>query len=237
MSRSFSSLIIPVGFGCAVVMCVFSPGLTDDSTAKSQSAESRIDKTPKTSKLTLVSAGAVTPSDEAIALDFAQAHHPELAGLVIRLQKRMQSQYARAIQELHVDATRINRLQQRLPERYDVELKIWKISSRARLLAARLIHVGNAKAREQGESNLKQLLLELTEAKAAKLKLEEQRLALRLETVRRSIALIQDDSEAAADRELARLKRSLQRYSKTKSTTKNPAKPTAKQVSTKLENN
>lgn len=243
LPKSIPSLGVAAILASAIVMWSFSQARTDDSdspavkksavkTFGSKSANRSVSKPSvqkagrtQAGRTQSISAASVTVEDEAKALEFAQAHHPELANLVVRLQKRMQSQYARAIYELHLDATRINRLQPRYPERYDAELRIWKIGSRARLLAARLSRAKNSKTRGEWETSLRKMLVELTEAKAVKLKLEEQRLTQRLESIRRSISLIQDDPNAAAEREMNRLKRSLQRHnSKLKSKTANPAK-------------
>jgi hypothetical protein len=147
---------------------------------------------------------AVTPEREAAARLFAARHHSELSGLLEQLKETNPDGYEKAIQELFATSERLARLMERRPERYELELAVWKVDSRIRLLAARSA-MGENEGRRQA---LKKLLLEKNDLRLQLLQLDRQRAAARLERLDASIAELQNDSEAVADAELERLLRS-----------------------------
>ena len=147
---------------------------------------------------------AVTPEREAAAKLFAERHHPELAALLGSLREMNRQEYEKAIQELFATSERLARLMGRVPERYELELAVWKVDSRIRLLAARSAMNESAGARDA----LKELLLEKSDLRLQLLQFERERLAARVDRLDSSIAELQDDREAAADKELERLLRS-----------------------------
>ena len=122
--------------------------------------------------------GAVlTPQREAAALSFVRQHHPELADLLAQLKTSKPKEYERAAQELFRTSERLALSQERDPERYELELKAWKVSSQVRLLAARLMMADNSALVQQ----LKDLIVEREELQLQTLLLERERLAARTE--------------------------------------------------------
>ncbi len=171
---------------------------------------------------------------EAVATSFADKHHPELGKLVKRLQTAAPAKYRDAIADLFADAHRINR-SKRDQDRFEVELRVWKAESRARLMAAQMASTRDAKSRDAAEAKLRKTLKELTAAKLAKLILERKRSLKRLELIEKRIADIEADSAAVVEREFSALQRSL--ATKSRDTRKKPSKNAVKTVSTKGENN
>lgn len=80
----------------------------------------------------------ITPEREAAAFKFAELHHPELQELLKTLKRSARQQYAIAILEIHRASERLARMQENSPERYELELELWKVGSRLKLLMASL---------------------------------------------------------------------------------------------------
>lgn len=99
---------------------------------------------------------AFTPEREAAALSFVRQHHPELEDLLAQLKSGNRAEYRRVTNELFFASERLTQSQERDPLKYELDLRLWKIDSRIRLLAARLAM--NESDLLQGE--LKELLVE-----------------------------------------------------------------------------
>src|SRR5690606_32219945 len=91
------------------------------------------------------------------------------------------------------------------PDRHELELKIWKVDSRIRLLAARMAR----DERTALERQLKSLLNERAGLRLEQLKLERQRLASRIERVDQQMLQLKADQEALIVPESERLRRSV----------------------------
>lgn len=196
-----------------------------------RSGQSSAAKKSGTPKRTYPTAIAATPEErESEAIDFAQSYHPELAKLVVNLKRAAPEEYKNAIRDLFFSAHRINRMQ-RDSERHDLELRVWKAESRARLYAARMAGTSDLEARRAAETKLRSTLKQLTAARLAKLKMEQQRLTKRLESLNATIGDIESNPTAAAEREFNRLQRSLSPKSKN-TPRKKPSKNAVKTVST-----
>lgn len=138
------------------------------------------------------------------AVGFARAHHPELADLLEKLRKNNPRAYRAAVQDLAREQTRLQRLQERAPERYEFELQLWTMDSRLRLLAARAIR-GNA---EEVRPQLQTLLQERHEFRLKRLRQEQERLRTRSERVAATIEELEGHPPSTADVDalLARVK-------------------------------
>mgnify|MGYP007059385089 FL=1 len=140
---------------------------------------------------------------ESTALAFAREHHPELADLLEQLQETNPKGYRSAISELARDGARLERIQERTPDRYDLELDLWKISSRIRLAAAQSA-MGDA---DEVRARLRELLVERNAVKLDLLRMDRERLANRLERIEGSIDRLESDPDTIAERELDQLLR------------------------------
>jgi hypothetical protein len=129
------------------------------------------------------------------AVGFARAHHPELADLLEKLHHSNPRAYRAAIQDLARERTRLERLQERAPERYEFELKLWTMDSRLRLLAARAIR-GNA---DEVRPQLQALLQERHAFRLSRLRQEQERLKTRSERVAATIEELENHPPSTAD--------------------------------------
>jgi hypothetical protein len=182
--------------------------------AVSEGADPRPAKPDKKSKRTreIEDMGELTPGREAAALTFADQHHPELADLLRNLKKDNRRQYDRALKSIFATSERLARLKTRDPDRYRLSLRNWELESRIRLLAVRSSISDDAEL----ENQLRELLLERVDVQLNILKLEQDRLARRQDNLKKNIDRILEDKDAAAQRELNRLKRSLGVFRKDK---------------------
>lgn len=169
----------------------------------------------------------VTPEREAAARLFAERHHPELAALLDQLRATNRREYDKAIQELFATSERLARMMGRFPERYELELAVWKVNSRIRLLAARSAMNEDAGKRDA----LKQLLLEKNDLRLQLLQYDRERVAARLERLDASITELQNNGDAAAEQELERLLKSARSRANRKNREGTPAR--AEPVTTK----
>jgi len=169
---------------------------------------------------------AMTPEREAAALTFAKRHHPELVRLLEQLKGMDVSGYKVAITDLFRTSERLAKLQPRQPERYQTELELWKIDSRLRLLAARSSAGMNDALRDE----MLTLLTQRNAIRLAQMRFEQDRLAARLKRLDETIETLETTSQEIADRELAKLLKSVNNRTKTKRV-KRPAD--AEPVSTK----
>ena len=83
--------------------------------------------------------------DEARVLAFVEEHQPELAKLLAFLKSKEPSQYQQAMREMSRSQQRLEGLSKRDKELHAIELELWNIRSRLRLVAAQIPVVGDAK--------------------------------------------------------------------------------------------
>ena len=87
---------------------------------------------------------------EKAALAFANKHHPALEKLLRQLRGMDENEYNKAIRELYRVSERLDQLEKRNPIYYQNQLDLWKASSSATLLAARLqLNPGDENLREK----------------------------------------------------------------------------------------
>ncbi len=190
---------------------------TQVATATVTAGEKSTSKSPRQP----VSQIVITPAREAAAVTFAQTHHAELAKLLSRLKRRNKTQYERAIRELFRTSERLARMQEVNSGRYASSLKMWRLNSGIRLLAAKMT-MSNA---PQLESQLKDLIIERQNLWLEQLQQDRDKAQARLDRIDESIGKITRDRELAVQNELTRLKKSLGRYKiKARKQSKRPSK-------------
>lgn len=152
---------------------------------------------------------ALTPAREAAAITFVKLHHPELATLLQRLKKRRnKSAYNRAMRQIYQDSERLARMKERMPgERYELQLRLWKLDSRIRLLAARVYR--GKRVNQKLKKQLDAALLERVDLRVEQMQQDRRRLVERLGKLDASIDSLKKDREKAAGQQLTRVKRSL----------------------------
>lgn len=159
---------------------------------------------------------AVTPEREAAVNEFVQEHHPELAELLKHLkEKKKTRQYERAIRDLYAVSERLSGLKKADSQRYEPELKAWKLKSRIQLLSARLTMGDN----EELKQELKQALAQQYDVRRELLAMEQQRLSDRLQKIEQDLSDYDARREATLEKQFEQL--TSIRTKATKKTTKN----------------
>ena len=142
-----------------------------------------------------------TAEQQAAARSFAREHHPELEALLARLERQSRGEFAAAIAELDRTRERLDKLATSQPERHATELEVWKLTSRIRLILARMA----VQADPQMERELRSLVNQRQELRLRPLRAEQERLEKRLTKVRGQVAAHDTDPAAALDAEVAEL--------------------------------
>jgi hypothetical protein len=163
---------------------------------------------------------------EEAAMAFARQHHPELVKLLARLKKKRRRQFDRAVKDLFRTSERLGRIRERTPDRYQLALEAWKLDSRIRLLAARMTMQGNLRL----ESQLTKLLRERVNIRLQQLTQDRERLAGRLQRIDQAIENISRDPEAAALKDLQRVKRTFDKTTSRSKQKKGSAASAAKSL-------
>jgi len=168
----------------------------------------------------------MTPEREAAALQFVRDHHPELVDLLKSLKASHSDQYQSALRQLFQTSERLAKIYETDPQRYQLELKLWKIKSRIQLLAAK----ASMSRDPELESQLKAALAEQAQVQLQELQMDRDRLAARLKKLDASVDQFQVGQQQTIERQLAALMRDIDRqraqsFAKPKPSVK-PAKPT-----------
>jgi hypothetical protein len=128
---------------------------------------------------------------EAAALALVREHHGELFELLDHLKLQKHKAYLQAIQELWRASERLATVRQRDPDRYDLELRAWKIDSRIRLLAAKL----SMEQDPELEPQLKEALSERADVRLQLKSFVRDRVKSRLETMNTEIDKLTSERE------------------------------------------
>jgi hypothetical protein len=169
----------------------------------SMGTRARAQKTAKDEKVP-----GFTLEREAAALSFVEQHHAELGELLARLKTSNRRGYQQAINELFRTSERLATTKEKDSTRYDFELRIWKLDSRIRLLAARM----SMSASPELQAEIKSLLLEKADVQIEQKLFERQRLATRLEKLDASIDRARQQREAKAQESLDVLLRDMHQW-------------------------
>lgn len=117
----------------------------------------------------------ITPEREAAAMAFATHHHADLATLLTALSTRNPTQYQNAVRDLYRASERLAQVQEKDPERYELDLADWKIGSRIQMMAAKLSMAPSQAVKDE----LRLALGEQADVRIKLLKLERDRAAAR----------------------------------------------------------
>ncbi len=143
-----------------------------------------------------------TPQREAAALSFVREHHAELALLLGHLKGVKLKEYERAIRELFRSSERLAQIKDRDEDRYKIELQVWKLDSRIRLMAARL---SMTPGDESLQEDLRAAFLRKTDLQLQRLELDRARAEARQRRLEASIEKLTEARERLADRSVKQL--------------------------------
>jgi hypothetical protein len=121
----------------------------------------------------------VTAQEEEAVLQFLRRHHAELADLLEHLRSSGPSDYQKAVRDLGKARERLEQIQRRDRQRYELELENWVLQSKIQLLVARLAMNNEAALREQ----LRSLLGQRVEVRLRLLLRERERQLERLQKI------------------------------------------------------
>jgi hypothetical protein len=176
------------------------PPASQNSSADEQPVAKRGNPAPEAPKVIM------TPERQAAAMKFAELHHPELFQLLQGLKQGRRPQYQQAVRQLYNDSERLARMKERVPSRYEFLLAEWQLDSRLRLLVARMtMSAGDPEL----EAQLRELLKKRSETRLALLQLDRERQAARLAKLDDQIQELESDQDAAIEKALSQIQRSL----------------------------
>ncbi|MCC9605893.1 hypothetical protein LOC68_20635 [Blastopirellula sp. JC732] len=146
---------------------------------------------------------AVSESEKArreeLAFALVRKHHPELASLLRPLKRLRPRQYDQAVRELSRVSERLSQIEQRSPERYEVELALWKSKSRIQLLTAQLQMTPE---NEELRQRLRDAIAEQIVSQRELYEMEKARVTQRLEFLNAQLDRLEGDMETLVDERL-----------------------------------
>ncbi len=223
----FSALCVPAIAGTPQESATKNRASVDSDTSTEGDRRNVEAKKSLTKKATRPNNATLTTDQQTYALEFARQHHPELANLLVRLQRSSPSGFARGIRDVHSAAERIERVSERQPARREAELKKWKIDSEVRLLTAKWVMSQDPKLEER----IQQLLRDRHNAKIDRLHAERDKLAERLHQLDKQIGMSTSDTEAILAAEWQRLTK--QATAATRDRIRQPKKPPIRKTTAK----
>ena len=204
----------------AIMVCIMNAGVCqadDKTTDKAKDAPKNV---AKAEKVRVQPAVTISPEREAAAILFARENHPELAALLDGLKKNAPREYQAALVDLDRAVERIGKLKDKSPDRHQVELAEWKITSRIRLLAARLTMSEDPTV----EAELRAALRERLELRLGAQRAERDRLQVRVTRLDQQIEEMSSRADATIEMQFVELRKTLPAA--------RPAKPKAKRPAT-----
>lgn len=183
----------------------------DDKADKVEKAEKTVKERGKTTSKVEKSVAktqgtpSIPPSREAAAISFAQENHAELASLLEGLKKNAPKEYQAALQDLDRAVEKLAKIKERSPERHEYELADWKMTSRIRLLAARLTMSSDP----AGEAELRAALRERFEFRLAAQRADRDRMQARVTKLDQQIEEMSANADAIVEKQFSDLRKSL----------------------------
>jgi len=133
--------------------------------------------------------------DERRILDFIGKHQSELSKLLTFLRENQPDQYQQALKEMSRSQQRLENLQKRDTELFEIELELWKIKSRIRLIAAEIMVAEEGKNKQVLEEVLRGLIGQEIAQDLARLTLQRRRAVRQLDKLTAEIARRTNTSE------------------------------------------
>lgn len=163
-----------------------------------------------------------TPQREKAALEFVAEHHPELSGVLARLEQANRQQYEQAIRELFDTSERMALVKARDEELYALMLEGWKAQSRAEVLAARLAFAD--KEDPALEAELRELIARKVDLERQTIEHNRQRTLRLLEGMEKSLKSYDENRDAIIERRVNSLTSRSKKSARPQSTTPAPKK-------------
>jgi hypothetical protein len=152
---------------------------------------------------------SMSAAREESVLKFAEREEPELFELLKFLKHKRNAAYQRALLETGRTQQRLENLQQRDPELYQIDSQIWKTRSKLNLIAAQL----SVKQSDESEKKLASLVTDLETQEIARIKLMRDRAAKQLEKLDSQLKDRTADSSASVEKSLESWKNRIKKQS------------------------
>lgn len=140
----------------------------------------------------------ISAEQEQAVREFVRQHQPQLAEVLAHLESSRPFEYQRAVRDLNRHRERLAQWRSRDPQRYELELKLWKLESRAHLLAARI----SMADQQQLEQQLREVLAEQVETRLEIHRRDYDRLLQRKGRLEKQIELLEGRREEIVERQM-----------------------------------
>lgn len=180
--------------------CLVADDKTDKPTGERPKAAAKAEKAAAKQPVVTIS-----EEREAAALAFAHENHAELSALLEGLKRNAPKEYRAALVDLDRAVERLAKAKEKSAERYEFELADWKITSRIRLLAARLTMSSDPTV----ELELRAALRERLDLRLAAQRTERDRLQNRVAKLDQQIDEMASKADATIEKQFQDLKKSL----------------------------
>lgn len=143
-------------------------------------------------------------------LEFVKEHHPELVKLLQHLKKNRRGEFHEAMLDLDRSEQRISLFKDRNPQRYQIELNLWKTRSRIRMLVAQLSVEDNQRQQRQ----LKQEVSQFFKLRKQQLLSDKERTEERLNRINENIEKFDSEGDELIERQFQAYLRNAERQRK-----------------------
>lgn len=183
------------------------PNAADSGASKAKPAKTEkiVAAEKPATKKAAATAVPISPEREAAAIEFAQQNHSELVSLLQNLKQSAPKEYQAALADLDRTADRLSKLKDKSPDKYEPQLTDWKLTSRARLLAARLAMSDDPAV----ETELRSTLRERLELRLGVQRAERDRLQKRVEKLDQVIDEMSAKMDAQVEKQFSELHKTL----------------------------
>ena len=145
----------------------------------------------------------ISAARETAILDFVKTNHAELIPLLEGIKEKAPAEYAAAMIDLDRTLTRLEKIKDAMPARYEAQLVDWKMTSRIRLLTARLAFSNDPDA---VETELRAAVRERLEKRLTAQRAEREQALHRVEKLNSSINDLSTNMDSLIDKEVTQLK-------------------------------
>lgn len=149
---------------------------------------------------------------------FVEENHPKLASLLTYLREKRAAEYRQVMKELTRVQLRLKTLATRDQELHGIELKLWKIRSEQRLIAAEM---ATGKNQKRLEEQLRKLVIAEQDKNLERLKLQRNRVEKQLANLQSQIDRQEGSKDEQIEKSLKQWKNKIARQTSAK---KNSAK-------------
>lgn len=186
--------------------------LASNSNAKASPNKNSTNKKPIARNATKVNQVAV--------LKFVSEHLPELRKMLDYLQKNKPEQYKQALSEFSRDQTRLAAVEKRDTDMYEIELELWQLEGRLRMLAAEIAALKKEKYRAAAESRLEELVKKQQQKSLEKIRLQRDRAAAQLARLENVVKQREENADALTARSLKLWKSRIEKQKPRKASSK-----------------